>query len=104
MRHFTLTISIIAAMIATPAASQQADTDPVERIAIADLDLGSAEGRRLLTRRVGRATELACGSYAGVRENAEIDGIDQCRRRARAEVERQVAAIVKHHGTRSASR
>lgn len=104
MRHFTLTISIIAAMAASPAAGQQADTGAVERIAIADLDLGSAEGRGLLVRRVGRATELACGSYAGARENAEIDAIDQCRLRARAEVDQQVAAIVKHHGTRSASR
>ena len=104
MRNFTLTISIIAAMAASPAAGQQADIDPVERIAIADLDLDSAEGRRLLARRVGRATELACGSYAGARENAEIDGIDQCRRRARAEVDQQVAAIVKHQRTRSASR
>ena len=104
MRHFTLTISIIAALASSPAVGQQAGTDPVERIAIADLDLGSAEGRRLLAHRVGRATELACGSYAGVRENAEIDAIDQCRRRARAEVEQQVAAIVKHQETRSASR
>ncbi len=104
MRSFILTISIIAAIAAAPATGQQADIDPVERIFVADLDLGSADGRRLLTRRVSRATELACGSYAGAREDAEIDAIDQCRRRAKADVERQVAAIDKQQRTRSASR
>ena len=103
MRNFQLAIVAIAAIAAAPAAGQ-ADADPVERVTVSSLDLASADGRRLLARRIGLATELACGSYAGKREHHEIDAIDQCRRRAKAEVARQVAAIDKQQRTRSASR
>ena len=103
MRNLTLAVVVIAAIAAAPAAGQS-DTDPVERVAVSDLDLASANGQRLLARRISRATEFACGSYVGARENSEIDAIDQCRRRAKLEVEKQVAAMDRQRGTRSASR
>ena len=104
MKKFTLTIAAIVATVAPPATGQQANANPVERVTIGDLDLASADGQRMLARRVGQATELACGSYAGTREYYEIDAIDQCRRDARAEVKRQVAAIDRQQRTKSASR
>lgn len=104
MRKFALMIAASAAIAATPVAGQQADANPVERVAVGDLDLASADGLRMLARRIGQATELACGSYAGTREYYEIDAIDQCRRDARAEVKRQVAAIDRQQRTKSARR
>ncbi|MCY7271476.1 MAG: UrcA family protein, partial [Sphingomonas bacterium] len=101
MRNLQLAIVAIAAIAAAPAAGQ-ADADPVERVAVSSLDLASVDGRRLLARRIAQATELACGSYAGKREYYEIDAIDQCRRRAKAEVARQVAAIDNRQLIRSA--
>ena len=103
MRNLTLALVVIAAVAAAPAAGQS-NTDPVERVVVSDLDLASADGQRLLARRIGRAIELVCGSYYGIRENFEIDAIDQCRRHAKAEVERQVAAIDRQQRTLSASR
>jgi UrcA family protein len=104
MKKFTLTMAVIAAIAASPVSGQQADADPVVRVAFGDLDLASAAGQRMLARRIGQATERACGSYAGTREYYEVDAIDQCRRRARTEVKRQVAAIKQQLRTQSASR
>ena len=104
MKKLTLTMAVIAAIAASPATGQKADADPVTRMAIGDLDLATAAGRRMLARRIGQATELACGSYAGKREYYEVDAIDQCRRRARIEVKRQVAAIEQQLRIQSASR
>ena len=104
MRQFTLAIAVIAAVAAVPATGQQANPDPVERVAIGDLNLASADGQRMLARRIGHATELACGSYAGARENYELEAIDDCRRLARADVKRQVAAIDRQQRIKSASR
>ena len=103
MRNIQLAIVAVATIAAAPAAGQ-GNADPVERVAVSSLDLASANGRRLLARRIGQATELACGSYAGVREDYEIDAIDQCRQRARVEAKRQLAAIDRQQGTKSASR
>lgn len=104
MRKFTLTIAAIAAIAASPVAGQQTDAVFVGRAAYGDLDLTSADGRRILARRIGQATEIACGNYAGVSEYYEIDAIDQCRQRAKAEVKRQVATIDSQQRTMSASR
>ena len=103
MRNLTLAIVVIAAIAAAPAAGQSG-TDPIERVGVSDLDLASADGRRLLARRISRATEFVCGSYAGARDIYEIDAIDQCRLRAKVQVEQQVAAIDRQRRTRSASR
>jgi UrcA family protein len=104
MRKFTLTLAVIAAIAASPAAGQQAAADPVARVAIGDLDLASAAGQRMLARRIGQATERVCGSYLGTRHYYEVDAIDQCRRHARSEVRRQVAAIQQRQRIQSASR
>ena len=104
MRHLILSGAILAAVCAVPAASQRGDDGPSERVSFADLDLESEAGRRMLERRVGRASEYACGSYAGKREHHEIEMIDQCRRRATAAVERQIAAVARSREVLSASR
>ena len=103
MQKFTLTMMAIA-LVASPASAQQHSDEPLVRVTVADLDLASVEGQRILTRRIGRATELACGSYAGMHHYDEVDPIDRCRRRARAEVERQVAAIERQQSTSLAAR
>lgn len=104
MQKYLVAGAIFAALCAAPAAGQQAGDVALERISIADLDLDSEAGQRALKRRIGQATESVCGSYAGKRDDYEIDAIDECRRRVRAEVDRTVEAKVNQQKTRLARR
>lgn len=80
---FAAAIAAVPAQAETPARSQAVST--------AGLDLGTAQGRARLQRRVAAAVEIVCGSYAGS-SSAEQDEIGNCRRAALAGVETQLAA------------
>jgi UrcA family protein len=76
-----------------------AAADPVvprATVSTAGLDLSRAEDVRALNRRVARATEKVCGSYAGARDGEE-ERVAACR----ADVARQLApqlAVLKSRG------
>ena len=66
--------------------------NPVQTVLVSysDLDLGNEKDVRMLGRRISRAIEKVCGSYAEVSEISEIERIDKCRKAARKGV---------HHAT-----
>lgn len=64
---------------------------PVAIVRLADLDLASPAGQRVLKHRLAGAIEEVCGSYANVTDWAEIDGVTQCRASATRSAERQLA-------------
>jgi UrcA family protein len=89
----TLTI-VLAAILACPAslAAQSSPSDlPTAPVVIGDLDLASAPGHKVLERRVARALEAVCSSYANAVEPSDQLRITQCRREARADFDRQLA-------------
>ncbi|HXG99761.1 MAG TPA: UrcA family protein [Sphingomicrobium sp.] len=98
----TVIIATLALLSATAASAQQANA-PTDVVRFADLNLHSDIGKRELAKRIARATEAVCGSYAGLREDSEIVAVDDCRREARVEGERRLAAILRFE-VRTASR
>jgi UrcA family protein len=72
------------------AMTSQASASDTAHVQVADLDLSSAEGQAKLEKRVALAARTVCGeAYTGSR----IRTVDQdCMTRARAYVERQLAA------------
>jgi UrcA family protein len=90
----TLTIAL-AAMLASPAplAAQMAPSDlRTAPVVIGDLNLASAPGMKTLERRVARALEEVCSSYVNAVELGEEMQVTKCRRTARADFDRQLAA------------
>lgn len=83
------------ALCAFPAQALLADAGSPRSVTVsyADLDLTTAKGKKSLDRRIGRAIETVCGSYALAHEMVEIDRIDKCRATAKQGVEPQMANI-----------
>lgn len=92
MRNLTLAL---AAILATPAplAAQAAPSGlPTAAVVVGDLDLASASGHKMLERRVARALEDVCSSYANAVDQSQEMRVTQCRREARADFDRHLAA------------
>lgn len=94
-----LNLMFAAALVALPVAGlaqQTATTVTATRdhavVSYADLDLASAQGQRVLKRRLSGAIEEVCGSFANVTEYSEEARIIQCRGVAWASADRQLAA------------
>lgn len=88
MRTLVLIAALTAPTLlsATPATAQKTRT-----VSMAGLDLSSPADIRKLDRRIARAVEAVCGSYASISAN-QNDRITDCRRGAIANVKRQLAA------------
>lgn len=78
---------LAATLLAAPGATEPAI--PSAKVSIAGLDLSRAEDVRALNRRIARATEKVCGSYAQARDGEE-ERVAACR----ADVARQVAPLL----------
>jgi UrcA family protein len=84
-----LPLSLLAA---APAAAEPSDSSnaPAESIQFADLNLATADGMAQLNRRIARATETVCGSYAS-KDIVEQDAVTACRNKVRSSIEPQLA-------------
>lgn len=92
----TFALALAAIGLAAPAPVSAAENPGRSvRIDYSDLDLGKEKDVRKLERRVARALERVCGSYAMAQEMADIKRIDKCRAEARQGVEPQIASIRK---------
>lgn len=96
---FGLTGTVVGVIICfgaagTPAQARAGDQPPTVRVSYADLDLGSAAGRRQLDRRLQSAAHQVCDT--GVTGVRPISAEQNCRRLALANVRqpavRQTAA------------
>jgi UrcA family protein len=89
-------LSAFAAMgLAATSPVQAAEhADSSIRIDYSDLDLGKTKDVRTLERRVARALERLCGSYAVAHDMVEIEMIDKCRAEAKRGVEPQLAKAI----------
>jgi len=76
MNRFFASIAGAATLIAAPASATGQERSVTVRYA--DLDLSSPAGKRALDRRIARATETVCGSYAGAGDQ-EAREIQECR-------------------------
>ena len=91
-------ILLAAALVTVPTATlAQGDlrvTAKVNRalVSYADVNITNAKGRRILKRRLSRAIEGVCGSYAGVREESEERHMAACWASAWQSADRQLAA------------
>ena len=67
-------------------------TEPVSAsVNLADLDLASIHGQRMLERRVAEAVEQVCGSYANAPEQIDQLRIRDCRKAAMSDARQQIA-------------
>ena len=101
MKTLTLAAALIAASFASIPAVAQSDAQRVA-ITVADLNLGTAEGRAALDLRLLHAARSACGTPSP----ADLDGVaerDRCVAEARAEATRQRDALVTLASRRSGS-
>lgn len=96
MPRFTFLFA--AALTALPVAGfaqQSATTVTANRdravVSYADLDIASAQGQRILKRRLAGAIEDVCGSFANVTEWSVELQVKHCRRAAWASADRQLA-------------
>jgi len=88
-----LSLSLLAA---APAGAEPADSTnaPAETIRFDDLNLATADGIAQLNRRIARATETVCGSYAS-KDNVEQDAVTECRSKVQSSIEPQLAKALK---------
>jgi UrcA family protein len=90
-RLVTVALAAVATLAAVqPATAQTADQYVSRTVSLAGLDLSSDSGRRIADRRIAKAVEAVCGSYATV-ETAGLPAVTACRRVARASADRQLA-------------
>ncbi|PZN96075.1 MAG: hypothetical protein DCF31_04665 [Alphaproteobacteria bacterium] len=88
---------LAGAMMALSAPVIASPTSDSVRIDTSSIDLGSADGRQLLERRVDRAISALCGAPVfGTRD--EADELRACRNEHRAAVEPQLRAVLARAG------
>lgn len=93
MKTFTQAAAAIALVLAAaPAIAGSAVQEPVA-VAVADLDLGTAQGRQTLDLRLLRAARTACGTPSPA-DPRGADNLDVCVAEARASAAAQVATAV----------
>lgn len=105
MTHVTNILLTLGAFGGTIISPVGVIANPVQTVLInySDLDLGSEKDVRMLGRRISRAIEKVCGSYAEVSEISEIERIDKCRKAARKQVVPQMARLLNRSETRLSS-
>ena len=99
---FLLTLAAIGGAIIPPVS---VIANPVQTVSVdySDLDLGNEKDVRMLGRRMSRAIERVCGSYAGESEISEIVRIDKCRKAITKQVAPQMAHLLNRSETRLSS-
>lgn len=102
LKILQLALGAVGFAIMLPAS---ATSNPVKtvKIAYSDLDLESKKDVRKLGRRISRAIEQVCGSYAEVHELSDSEKIDKCRSAARQQVAPQIARVSKREEIRLSS-
>jgi UrcA family protein len=105
MTYFRPVISLIALAGLTAATAANAADNPENTVKVkySDLDLTSNNGFRLLDRRIGRAIERVCGSYAEVHDMVDAQKIDRCRVSAQQHIGPQLAQLRDHVKVRLSS-
>src|SRR5262245_7997309 len=86
-----IVIFVVALSFAAPLEAHEPLKTVTAEIAVADLDLASARGQRVLARRIAGAVEQVCGSYSNAPETADQDRIRDCRAVAMSDAHRQIA-------------
>lgn len=93
----TITLGLAAACIAavaTPAFAGMQEL-PTQKVSIAGLDLETAEGQRILDRRIDRAARSVCGAdEAKIGSRRPSASSIDCVAKARANAMRQIATVV----------
>jgi UrcA family protein len=100
---FQLTFGLIGWAITMPGTAT-ANTVQTVKVHYSDLDLAARNDVRLLGRRISRAIEKVCGSYAETAEASEIKRIDNCRRNARQLIAPQMAHLLRQSEIKLSSR
>ncbi|HEY1125667.1 MAG TPA: UrcA family protein [Sphingobium sp.] len=94
MRKTIIVAGIVAGAfglsIAAPAAAREAQVS----VRISDLDLSRADDAVTLRRRISRALEAVCGSYATA-EPWQVDEIDRCRAQAKERADAEFVRVMK---------
>lgn len=88
--------ALVSAMTVTPGFAAQPESI-TRKVRYADLDLSTASGIQTLHRRVARALETVCGSYAGtetVGAETEAATITKCRAAAEVKADRRIAQLL----------
>ena len=100
--YFQHALSLVACAVIS-LASLMANPVQTVRIGYSDLNLENIRDFHVLGRRISRAVEKVCGSYAGITEVSEIEWIDKCRKAARQQVAPQMAHLLKRSEIRLSS-
>lgn len=93
LRPAALLLPIAAASLAMALTAPTLAREATRSVSHRDLDLSRPEDRARLDRRIGRALEAVCGSYATV-EPDRMAEIDRCRSEAEMRTRAQVARLV----------
>lgn len=94
-------LSLVASTV--PSMTAHAAAQETRTVRVTGFDPSDPRHRKLLDRRMSRAVEAVCGSYASVAHSDE-DGITRCRREAIAGVARQLARRRAHRSELVAAR
>jgi UrcA family protein len=86
MRYSVMALAVL--LSAAPAAAQQ---DSVT-IHVSSADFSTDAGRAGFAHKVRGAIEQVCGSYAVI-ETAQVPGMDECWKAARASVDKQLSSL-----------
>ena len=97
MKNHIAALMIGSALIAAAPAGASISTAPnsevMRAVRYADLDLSTSRGRAKLDRRVARALESVCGSYANLSVE-EQDEVTRCRHGAQGKLAPQLARLL----------
>lgn len=85
MKAFTFLIGL-SALTAAPAPAEPVKVD----VTVMKSDLSTADGRRRTQRKIADVIDQLCRSYAAV-EPYQFPEVDDCRRRAKASADLQIA-------------
>jgi UrcA family protein len=92
MKKFLVIAAVIAAPLSVSAASAQVGNPISRRVQIADLDLQTEAGQRVLRGRIGQAVTFVCGNYPVGAQPEEVDRLNACRKAATGDAHHQLAA------------
>jgi UrcA family protein len=94
--------ALAAAVVGGPVLAQSQSSTASVIVRTADLDLGSAAGRRALDRRIGNAVREACGAVSDIDLHG-TNALQACRAEAREAAQAQRSAALRATGDRFAS-
>lgn len=85
-------VALAAAVAGAPVAAQSQGATATAIVRTADLDLGSAAGRRALDRRIGNAVREACGAASDIDLRGR-NAVEACRVDTRQAAQAQRSAL-----------